>query len=277
MLSFARRRFTFANVALTLALVFAMSGGAFAAGKFLITSTKQIKPSVLAQLKGKAGPAGANGAQGPAGAVGPVGPQGPGGKEGAAGTNGKDGASVTGVAASAAECAAGGVKYTSASGSNAVCNGKNGTTGFTETLPSGKTEKGTWAVSGSPYRMGGIPFPGLLAPISFVIPLAASPEPHIIGIEEGEGEALQSSVIPSKCTGTVASPGAQGGQLCIFINGGFLTANVKKETEVPGSGLIYDPGSAHGGANPAGATVLVFAENESKPLTALGTWAVTAE
>src|SRR6202035_5866038 len=66
MLSFVRRRFTFANVALTVALVFAMSGGAFAASKFLITSTKQIKPSVLAQLKGKAGPAGAAGSAGPA-------------------------------------------------------------------------------------------------------------------------------------------------------------------------------------------------------------------
>jgi hypothetical protein len=59
-----RPRFTYANVTVTLALVFAMTGGAYAASKFIITSTKQIKPSVLSQLKGKAGPAGAGGGAG---------------------------------------------------------------------------------------------------------------------------------------------------------------------------------------------------------------------
>jgi hypothetical protein len=37
---------------MTLALVFAMSGGAYAARRFVITSTKQIKPSVLKSLSG---------------------------------------------------------------------------------------------------------------------------------------------------------------------------------------------------------------------------------
>src|SRR5262249_8440402 len=95
-----RRRLTYANVAATLALVFAMSGGALAATHYLITSTKQIKPSVLKELKGKTGAAGARGptgatgasgatgaagatgAPGPAGSAGGVGPQGPPGKEG---------------------------------------------------------------------------------------------------------------------------------------------------------------------------------------------------
>jgi hypothetical protein len=52
-----RRRLGYANVVATVALVFAMSGGAFAASKYLLTSTKQIKPSVLAKLKGNRGPA----------------------------------------------------------------------------------------------------------------------------------------------------------------------------------------------------------------------------
>ncbi len=72
-----RRHLSFANVAATLALFFAISGGAIAAKRYLITSTKQIKPSVLATLRGKQGPKGADGAAGSPGARGDRGPQGP--------------------------------------------------------------------------------------------------------------------------------------------------------------------------------------------------------
>ncbi len=83
-----RRHFNYANVVATFALVFAMSGGALAAKHYLISSTKQIKPSVLKQLKGntgKAGPAGPAGSTGPAGHTGATGLTGPPGKEGPAG------------------------------------------------------------------------------------------------------------------------------------------------------------------------------------------------
>ena len=50
MFSRIRRRATYANVVATLALVFAMSGGALAAARYIITSTKQIKPSVLTAI-----------------------------------------------------------------------------------------------------------------------------------------------------------------------------------------------------------------------------------
>jgi hypothetical protein len=85
-----RKRLSYANVTATLALVFAMSGGAMAANHYLITSTKQINPKVLKKLTGKPGKngaAGANGATGPTGPTGPTGAQGPGGKEGAPGQN----------------------------------------------------------------------------------------------------------------------------------------------------------------------------------------------
>ncbi len=81
------------SVIATLALVFAMTGGAYAAKKYLITSTKQISPSVLKALQGKAGPAGAAGA---AGAQGPAGPAGPAGK-GEKGEKGDTGSSGTGT------------------------------------------------------------------------------------------------------------------------------------------------------------------------------------
>lgn len=101
MLSFLRRRVTYANLAMTIALVFAMTGGAFAAKRWVITSTKQIKPSVLKQLEGKPGPAGPEGKQGlagPEGKQGPVGPegkQGLDGKQGLEGKAGKDGTNGT--------------------------------------------------------------------------------------------------------------------------------------------------------------------------------------
>ena len=65
-----------------MALVFAMSGGALAATHYVITSTKQIKPSVLKKLKGNRG---ASGVAGSTGATGATGPQGPKGEQGPAG------------------------------------------------------------------------------------------------------------------------------------------------------------------------------------------------
>jgi len=47
-----------------LALFFALGGAAVAAKHYLITSTSQIKPSVLKSLRGKTGAAGKVGPQG---------------------------------------------------------------------------------------------------------------------------------------------------------------------------------------------------------------------
>ncbi len=69
-------------VVAVLALFFALGGSAIAARHYLITSTSQIKPSVLKALRGAAGSTGAAGQTGPAGpngSAGPAGPQGPAG------------------------------------------------------------------------------------------------------------------------------------------------------------------------------------------------------
>jgi len=71
-----RRRLSYANVAATLALVFSMSGGALAASRYLITSTKQISPKVLKKLKGNTGKTGAAGKEGAPGKEGPAGKEG---------------------------------------------------------------------------------------------------------------------------------------------------------------------------------------------------------
>jgi hypothetical protein len=67
-------RITYANVAASLALFFALGGTAIAAKHYLITSTNQIKPSVLSQLRGRTGAAGSQGPGGPQGPAGPAGP-----------------------------------------------------------------------------------------------------------------------------------------------------------------------------------------------------------
>ncbi len=83
-MSVLRRHLTYANLAATLALLFAMSGGALAANHYLINSTHQISPRVLKRLKGNRGPRGAAGIQG-------IAIQGPGGAPGNKGQRGEPG------------------------------------------------------------------------------------------------------------------------------------------------------------------------------------------
>ena len=59
-----------------LALFFALGGSAIAAKRYLITSPKQIKPSVLTKLRGRPAKAGAKGVDGPQGSTGPAGANG---------------------------------------------------------------------------------------------------------------------------------------------------------------------------------------------------------
>ena len=75
-----------------LALFFALGGGAFAAGQFVISNINQIKPSVLDQIKkGARGPRGPSGPPGPKGAKGDTGPKGSKGDSGGKGEKGDTG------------------------------------------------------------------------------------------------------------------------------------------------------------------------------------------
>jgi len=80
------RRPSPATIIASIALFFSLAGTGLAASKYLITSTKQIKPSVLSSLHGARGAAGAQGAPGAQGAQGPAGTAGAAGAAGAAGT-----------------------------------------------------------------------------------------------------------------------------------------------------------------------------------------------
>jgi hypothetical protein len=237
-----------------MALVFAMTGGAFAASSnggggsgakasasaaragldTTLASASKAKPKAKAGPRGPAGPKGAAGAPGPAGATGPAGPAGPAGAgtPGANGTNGTNGAP--------GEKGAEGKE------------GKEGKSGFTSTLPSEKTEQGTWSFTVPPHN----PTAGIsvaLASISFVIPLATAPTAHVL--EPGKGETAE-------CPGTASNPQASPGQLCVYIEEAVNVA--------------VTPGNI--GVEPHAFGASVFAPNGDEPGgIAFGSWAVTAE
>ncbi len=137
------RRPSPASIIASVALFFALGGTAIAAHQYLITSTKQIKPSVLKKLKGNVGKTGATGREGLPGREGSQGKE---GKEGSQGKEGKEGSQ-----------------------------GKEGKEGpFAGTLPSGKTTTGAWAVRGE-----GLDTVAITA-ISFSFPLASRPTVHVV-------------------------------------------------------------------------------------------------
>jgi Collagen triple helix repeat (20 copies) len=199
MFSAIRKHLNSATVVAFVALIFAMTGGAFAASghgggsgskasAFLVATAakSKAKPKVKVGPRGPAGPKGAPGATGPAGATGPQGPQGAKGEAGPAsvGTEGKEG--KEGRQGPQGEP------------------GKDGTTGFSETLPPGKTETGTWAV-------GFTEVPTLIS-ISFNIPL------------EKELESTQVHYVPNgtstpECPGNTGNSIAEPGNLCIYEEG----------------------------------------------------------
>jgi Collagen triple helix repeat (20 copies) len=254
MLGALRTRFTYANVVATAALVFAMSGGALAATHYLVTSTKQIKPSVLSSLKGQ------RGAKGPAGERGSQGPQGEGGK---AGTNGTNGANGT--------------------------NGTNGEPGSPwtagGTLPANATETGAWAVTETAGDAENGAF--MKAPVSFGIPLATvianpsecgeegNPECNAVIVTVAEQEA---HTAPAACKGSVADPTAAPGHFCAYVNKLASVGEGEGEglTETEIHSFVFSPaGEFVRGTGTSGAMLYFAGPREAEVLHGQGTWAVT--
>jgi hypothetical protein len=272
MFSRIRKRCTYANVTATMALFFAISGGAYAASKYLITSTKQISPTVLTSLKGKAGPAGKNGANGANGPAGPTGPQGPAGANGSSGANGES-VTNTALAKGNFSCKEGGAEFTVGSTKTYACNGKSAKGGgFPATLPAGKTEQGTWSVALSiPHESEG-KAQGYSS-ISFTIPLAASLSNagcfkkeapcQIHYINSSNEEVTLAGNVPNEgaCKeGNAKEPKAEAGNLCVYT---------REE-----SALETFKGAV--GIAPGGATLHFYGTSLTEEGYAFGSWAVTA-
>jgi hypothetical protein len=290
MLSKLTKHFTFANIALTAMLVFAMTGGAYAASKYLITSTKQISPKVLKQLQGKRGATGVAGVQGPTGAQGSVGPAGAKGETGAAGSNGTSVQATTFVGAKGT-CTVGGVEVKSVSPTVNICDGKEGKEGkggspwtANGTLPVGSSETGQWSMIAK-VPPGGGGTADAAASISFTIPLAKALDEthvHLIGLEEGEGEPQ--AKLPAGCTGNYTKPGAASGNLCVFTQDymNALTFAPVPPVERGNAPYIFDAEAAQleVGAGVSGAYLVTkaIARNESQAEVVIigsGDWVVT--
>jgi len=270
---FSRLREHFGTAGLIVAivaLVAALAGGAIAA-----TGGSDGKATASAKGKqgprGKTGKTGKTGPQGPAGPAGPQGPAGPKGDTGAPGSNGApgaDGKSVTGepIAAGGA-CGAGvtGVKYTLNATSTNVCSGKNGKdgedgeTGFTETLPSGMTETGTWS-----YESNNTEFN--VSPLSFAIPLSTVAAAAITVHYWRESDVTHDP----ECPGTINAPAAEPGVICIYIAEKFEADNMVGESPP----ITHADGSVEPGVSTHGAVVAY----ENKPLGKhqYGSFAITA-
>ncbi len=251
-----RRNLNPTTIVAVIALVLAMTGGAYAAKRYLITSTKQISPSVLKALRGQVGVPGKDGANGAAGAQGAQGLQGVKGEQGPQGAQG-------GKGEQGPQGAQGGKGEPGSQGAQGPQGpkGEQGETGFTKTLPSGKTETGTWSMTvGKSVEVLGEKAVGLTS-LSFNIPLEKEiPEGNIkvIGAAEpGTTECPSTSNEVEEGQPAKATPGF----LCVYAVQAL--AGILPEQVVVTS------------ANGA----VLFAETEpaDEGLFAYGVWAVTAK
>jgi hypothetical protein len=234
---------------LALALLLALSGTAMARShsarnRYLITSTNQISPSVLGQLKGKPGPQGPPGSgplgpqglqgivgpiglpgeRGPQGPVGPAGEQGLGGGQGPAGgpgvagpvgatgatgpSNGPQG--PTGPTGPAGSNGTGGTGGGGASDRTCVSVGISPEDRTTCTLKTKVAETGTWSAHIS------VPTGGPQAEADGVVSFSPQypKEPSTLKVKYKNETESQSPVLP--CIGSPNEPVAQKGNLCVL-------------------------------------------------------------
>jgi hypothetical protein len=307
-----RRQITPASVLALVALVFAVTGGAFAAtgggsgsgASHATLTASAAKKKTKAPARGPAGPrgaTGATGAAGPAGSAGPAGPAGSAGgkgENGAAGTNGtngtngengkpgKPGESVTSKEFSGKEgpCKEGGSQFESEPAKGQVktyaCNGEKGVIHPGETLLPGATETGVWYFKGLERGKGGAPTEELeeaRVPISFPIPLAHELEYKPSACEKKEPSCPIHIVAPEENN----VPGCgKGTRFHPEAEPGNLCVYEVSmvNAKFPASGELFVSGGLEGYAvgTTGGLLLITVTESEGERGRGRGTWAVTA-
>ena len=278
MLSPLRNRFGIPGAISVVALVFAMLGGAWAAGNSGKGATTSAKVKAKRALRG---PKGLTGPQGPVGPRGPAGVNGKDGVNGSDGTPGADGGSLVTreIEIGEVDCNGFGGIEVEAEGSGQVekvCNGEEGMAGAAGapgpagspwtaggTLPVGATETGTWTVNS-----GGLVNQLVIGAISFPIPLAAvldSSHVHY-STEANFADFDQAGPGTVGCAGTTAVPTAPSGNLCVYKAASVGTfASIAKATTPTNTTL---------GADVSGAAINFKTAAPNAGVSA-GTWAVT--
>jgi Collagen triple helix repeat (20 copies) len=316
MLSAIRTHLTYANVAATLALVFASTGGAVAASssggrggapaKLGVSATASANGSRVSDRqalaftakskpktgprgrRGPAGPAGKTGAPGATGPAGPVGPAGAKGETGATGVGGegKAGESVKIARASGSECnGEGGASFSNASGKVAACNGEEGTPGKEGSpwtaggvLPSGSTETGAWTSGRFEHETETENYS--TTAISFPIPLKAAlgaEHVHYVSLKKVENHE-----VPAECDGIVNGVETESSAADPLAKEGNLCVYQGIVVEPEGTETFTVPtiealsGAAEPGASTAGAALHVYYEGPQGLAEMQGSWAVTA-
>ncbi len=275
-----------------LALIFAITGGAFAAtggGSSHATLTASAAKKKAKTPAGKPGPRGPAGPAGAAGAAGPQGPAGPAGAAGAKGENGTNGTNGTGTEGpkgsegppgkngesvtteklnAGATCPGGGVELKVGASESDVCNGAKGEEGnIKKTLPAGITETGVWAFK---FQENGPEEQSAVQPISFSIQLEKPTfEVFYVTLEEQKKE----KPAPADCTGTAVTPTAANGALCLYEGRRSAPAGAKFE----GPGVSLPTSDTPGEVATSGAVLAVGYDSHGASAEAelYGTWAVT--
>jgi len=231
-----------------IALIAALTGGAYAASGGLTAKQKKEVKKIAKQFGGKPGAPGATGPAGPAGAKGATGVAGTNGINGANGTNGLQGAT----------------------GEAGMCSGEEPEC----VAPPGALMTGAWSFRNRGVQMIETEVEGVknsyeigtrrdLVTVSY--PMRVIPAP-----EQGGGEqwVLPGGSPTARCPGTVNEPDAAPGYVCWYVN--FLNNAGENPTTPEGEewNLAGDPTSS--------ASFSIFLNEAGLQAWGYGTWAVRA-